>query len=145
MAKRMQEPKGEDRSVAKSKSTAMNLSSHVPTSSSSVNHPIASKSPGILKASTGKTWREGKKNSKSDAASSSHVRLQDAYFGGLMDTATGKPVATKEESGNVDPSESETGSDEDVTGRPVAYKTAAGKPHAYSKSDCQGGPKAEKI
>ena len=35
MAKRMQEQKGEERSVAKSKSTVMNLSSYVPTCSSS--------------------------------------------------------------------------------------------------------------
>ena len=48
MAQRMQEQKGEERSVAKSKSTAMNLSSHVPTSSSSAKSPIASKGPGIL-------------------------------------------------------------------------------------------------
>ena len=62
-----------------------------------------------------------------------------------MDTATEKLVATKEESGDVDPSESETGSEEDVTGKPVAYKTASEKPYASSKSDCQGCPKAEKI
>ena len=49
-----------------------------------------------------------------------------------MDTATEKPVATKEESGNVDLSESETWS-EDVTGKPVAYKTATEKPYASSK------------
>ena len=60
-----------------------------------------------------------------------------------MDTATVKPVAAQEESGHVDPSESETGSEEDVTGKPVAYKTATEKPYASSKSDCQGGPKAE--
>ena len=41
----------------------------------------------------------------------------------------GEPVATKEESGDVDLTESETGSEEDVTGKPVAYKTAtAGNP-----------------
>ena len=45
----MQEQKRERR-VAKSKSTAMNLSSHVPASSSSAKTPIASKSPGILTA-----------------------------------------------------------------------------------------------
>ena len=45
MAKRMQEQKGEERIVAKSKSTAMNLSSHVPASSSTAKIPIASKSP----------------------------------------------------------------------------------------------------
>ena len=53
MAKRMQEQEGEEIIVTKSKSTAMNLSSHVPTSSSSAKSPIASKGPGILIA-TGK-------------------------------------------------------------------------------------------
>ena len=38
-----------------------------------------------------------------------------------MDKATGKPVAAKEEPGDVDLSESETGSEENVTGKPVAY------------------------
>ena len=45
----------------------------------------------------------------------------------------------------MDPSESETGSEEDVTGKPVACETATEKPYASSNSDCQGGPKAEKI
>ena len=62
-----------------------------------------------------------------------------------MDTATEKPVATKEESGDVDLSESETESEEEVTGRPVAYETATEKRYASSKSDCQGSPKAEKT
>ena len=65
-----------------------------------------------------------RRNSKSDAASNSQARLQDAYLGGLLDTATGKLVATKEASGDVDLSESETESEEEVTGRPVACKTA---------------------
>ena len=34
---------------------------------------------------------------------------------------------------------------EDGTGRPVAYKTAKGQPHASSTPDCQGSPKAEKT
>ena len=65
-----------------------------------------------------------------------------------METATGKLVATKEESGDVDFSESETGSlheEEEVTGRPVAWKTAKGKPNASSKSHQPGSPKAERI
>ena len=45
----------------------------------------------------------------------------------------------------VDLSESETGSEEDATGRPVAHKTAAGKPYAPSTSDHPRNPKAEKI
>ena len=58
-------------------------SSHVPTRSSSAKRPIAFKSPGILIA-TGKPESRMRRNS-SDAASSSQVRLEDAYFGGLME------------------------------------------------------------
>ena len=89
MAKRMQEQEGEERIVATSKSTAVNLSLHVSASSSSAKSPIASKSPGILIA-TRKPESRMRRNSKSDAASSSQARLQDAYLGWLMDTATGK-------------------------------------------------------
>ena len=106
--------------------------------------PIASKSPGILTAQ-GKPESRMRGNSESDAASSSQARLKDAYLGGLMDTATGKPVATKEESRDGDLPESETGSEEDVTGKPVAYETAAEKPYALSQSARQGRPKAEKT
>ena len=105
----------------------MNLSFHVPTNSSSAKSLIASKSLETLRA-TGKP-----------------VRLQDACLDGLMDKATRKPVATEEESGDVDHSESETGSEENVTGKPVAYRTATVKPYASSKSGCQGSPKAEKT
>ena len=137
MAKRMQEQKGEERSVPKSKSTAMNLSSHVPASSSSAKIPIASKSLGILTA-TRKPESRMRRNSKSDAASSAHL-------GGLKDEGAGKPLATKEESGDVDLSESETWSfhEEEVTGRPVAYKTATGKPGASSRSEILENPAAE--
>ena len=141
MAKRMLEQNGEERKVAKSKSTAMNLSSHVPTSSSSATSPIASKSPGIFTA-TGKLVSRMRGNSESDAALSSQARLKGAYLGGLMDKPTGKPVATKEEPGDVELSGSETWSQEEaVTVRPRAYKTAMGTPYASSKSDCQGCPK----
>ena len=88
--------------MAKSKSTATNLSSHVPTSSSSAKSLIASQSLGILTA-TEKPESRIRRNSKSDAASSSQARQQDAYLGGLVDTAKEKPVATKEESGDVSP------------------------------------------
>ena len=37
-----------------------------------------------------------RRDSKPDAASSSQVRLQDAYLGGLMDKVAKKPVATEE-------------------------------------------------
>ena len=105
IARRMQEQKGEERIVAQSKSTAMNLSSHVLASSSSAKSPIASKSLVIL-IDTVKPESRMRRNSKSDAASCSQARLQDAYLGGLMDTGNGKRVATKQESGDVDLSQS---------------------------------------
>ena len=49
MVKRLQEQKQDNRIVAKSKPTAMNLAVSVSTSSSTVNSPIASKSQGYSK------------------------------------------------------------------------------------------------
>ena len=143
MAKRMQEQKEEERIVSKPKSTAMNSSSHVPASSSTAKIPIASKSPGILTA-TGKTESRMRKNSKSDAASCSQVKLQDAYLGGLMEKEAGKPVATDESQELWEFSESETWSlhEAELTWKPVAYKTVTGKLVASSKSDQPGSPKA---
>ena len=54
------------------------------------------------------TLKQDEKNSKSDAESSSQVKLQVAYFGGLMKKVAGKLVATDQKSGTVDLSESET-------------------------------------
>ena len=62
-----------------SEPTAMNLTSMSSTSSSSVNHPIASKNAGILKVSTGKPDARARINSKLDAASNSQGRLKHAY------------------------------------------------------------------
>ena len=57
MAKRMQEQKeGDNRILAKSTPTTINLAFSVSTSSSTVNSPIASKSPGILKAPCRTDW-----------------------------------------------------------------------------------------
>ena len=97
MAKRMQEQKEDNRIVAKSKPTAMNLFVSVSTSPSSVNTPIPSKSPGKLKTSSrqigssGKLGVRVKRNSNPDAASSSQGWQRDA----LLDLNTGKPVATE--------------------------------------------------
>ena len=139
MAKRMQEQKAEERIVAKSNATATNLSSHVPTSSSSAKSPIASKSP-----SYSETWELDKKKFKirrrvefSSATARCMPWRVDWH-------SNGKPVATKEESGDVDHSESETGSEEDVTRKPFAYETAKEKRYASSKSDHPGSSKAER-
>ena len=69
MAKRMQEQERENRIVAKSKPTTVNLSSRVLTSSASAKSPIASQSKGILTA-TRKPESRTRRNSESDAASS---------------------------------------------------------------------------
>ena len=97
MAKRMLEQKGDDRIVAKSKPTTMNLAVSVSTSSSAVNSPIVSKSPGILKASCRTDWSSSGKpdarNSNHDAASIFQGWQKDA----LLDGCTGKPVATEKD------------------------------------------------
>ena len=63
MSNRMQEQKEEERSVAKSKSTAMNVSSDVPTISSSAKSPIASMRSGDTQ-SYGETRKQDEKNFK---------------------------------------------------------------------------------
>ena len=96
MAKRMQEQKENNKIVAKSRPMAMNQAVSVSTGSSSVNNPIASKSPGILKASSRQIGSSGKlgvrlkRNSNPDAASSSQGWQRDA----LLDLSTGELVAT---------------------------------------------------
>ena len=80
MAKRMQEQKEEERIVAKSKPTAMNLSSTVSASSSSAKVPIASRSLRINSEFQGNLMQGERRNSKPDAASSSQGRVKDAYI-----------------------------------------------------------------
>ena len=83
MANRVQEQKKEERIVAKSRLTAMNLSLSVAASSSSAKNPITSSNPGKLMAA-GKTASRTRRNSKPDEAPSSQVKLKDVYLGGLM-------------------------------------------------------------
>ena len=96
MAKRMQEQSEESKIVAKSRPTAMNLTSSVAASSSSVNSPIASRRRGILKASSRQVGLSGRpdastsQHSSYDAASSSQGWQRDAQ----LFISTGKLVAT---------------------------------------------------
>ena len=124
----------------------MNLSSHVAASSSSAKDPIASRTPGELIAS-GKPESKVRRNSKPDAASRSQVKLQDAYLGGVMDKAMEKLVATDEESGTVDVSESESWSnhEDEVTGKFVTHKTGTGRLVAPSNSENSRNPNAERM
>ena len=122
----------------------MNLSSTVPASSSSAKDPIASKSLGKLRAS-GKNESRVRRTSKPDAASSSQVKLQDAYFGGLMQKVAGKPVATDEHQVLLEFSESESWSnhEDEVTEKPVTHKTVTGKLVASSNAENSGNRQAE--
>ena len=109
MTKRMQEQKGDERIVAKSKSTAMNLSSHVPTSSSSANSPIASESPGAysqLRGNLKAGWEEIQ-NPTQRRVFKRNCKMHTLV--GWWTQQWWMSVATKEESGDVDFSESETG------------------------------------
>ena len=79
------------RIVAKSRPTATNLAISVSTSSSSVNSPLASRSPPeILKASSRQVGASANQNSNPDAASSPHGWQRDVQ----LFISTGKPVAT---------------------------------------------------
>ena len=146
MVKRMQEQKREEISVTKSKSTAMNLSSHCPTSSSSAKLLIASHSLGILVA-TAKLERRMRRNSKSDTASSSRARLQDENFGGLWTQPRGTLLQKmKNQVQWIFPNPKLWSfHEEEVTEKPVAHTTVTGKFGASSKSESLEGPNAERT
>ena len=80
--------------MEKSKPTTMNLAFTVSTSSSTVQNPVASKSPGILKAPCRTYWSStGKPDAREnnqDAASSSQGWQKDA----VQDVGTRKLVAS---------------------------------------------------
>ena len=135
----------EERIVAKSRPTAMNLSSTVPASSSSVKNLITSSDPEKLIAA-GKPASRTRRNSRPGEAPSSQVKLNAENLGGLMDDSAVKPVATEENQVLWEFSESESWSDheDDVTGGPLAYKKSAEKPAASSVSENSGNPNAER-
>ena len=87
IANKLQEQKRDNRIVTKSMPTTMNLTVSVSTCSSTVNSPIESKSPGILKAPCRTDWSSSgnpvARNSKHDAASSSQWRQKDTLLDGL--------------------------------------------------------------
>ena len=97
MAKRIQDPKEEERVVSKSRPAAINLSSFIETSSATASSPIASKSPGMPIALREPDSRMSVEPSSFDATSTSQVRLQGAYLGGLMEEQRGDPSHKEEE------------------------------------------------
>ena len=82
----------------------MNVSSFFnATSSSAASSPITSKSPGMPTAS-GKPDSRMRINPNSfDAASTSQVRLKDAYRGGLMEEHRGDPSHQEESEDSYNP------------------------------------------
>ena len=106
---------------------AMNLSSTVPASSSSAKNMITSSDAEKLMAA-GQPASRTRRNLKSDAASSSQVRLQDTYLGGLLDKVAGKPVATDEHQVLWEFSESESWSnhESEVSEKPVVPTKGTG-------------------
>ena len=97
MAKRIQNQKAEGRVVSKSCPAAINLSSFITTSSSTASSPIASKSPGMPIASEKPDSKMSIEPSSFDAASTSKVRLKDAYLGGWMEKQRWNPSHQGEE------------------------------------------------
>ena len=95
--KRIQDQKEEERVVTKCRPAAMNLSSSIATSSSTASSPIASESPGVPIASVKPDSRMSIESNSVDAASTSQVRLKDAYLGGLMENQRGNPSHQEEE------------------------------------------------
>ena len=111
----------------------MNLTSSVPTCSSSVNSPNASKSPGILKASSRQVGLSGRpgasthQNSNPDAASSSQGWQWDAQ----LFISTGKPVPTDKDQKSLNRQENLT--------------SAQGHLWQLNTKDVQEIPKFQKI
>ena len=140
MSKRMQVQKGDNRIVAKSKPTTMNLAVSVSTSSSTVNSPIASKRLWIIKASCRTDWSSSGKhdarNSNHDAASSSQGWQKDALLDGLQGN-----LSRQEDQEHLNYLEEFVG-----TGKPVVpgyqgYPGTPGTPGDSGDSEAEGNDK----
>ena len=141
MAKIIQEQKEGERVVSKSR-LVMNWSSYViATSSSAASSPIASKSPGMSRASGKTGGRMNLEVSSFDADSASQVRLEDAYLGGLLEEQQGNLTHEKEQiSEETDDSESEpwyfkpVAQNNAACGKPLAGETAESISSAFQRS-----------
>ena len=113
--------------VSKSRPAVMNISSFIATSSSTAPSPNASKSPEMPIASGKPDSRMSIEASSFDAASTSQVRLKDAYLGGLMEKQRGDPSHQEEESEDSDNPEAGIWyyKGKQVTGKPVAQNSKA--------------------
>ena len=121
---------------------AMNVSSClIATCSSAASSPIASKSPGMSGASGKLGCRMNLEASSFDAASTSQVRLKDAYLGRLKEERQGDfPHEKEENSEGTDVSESEPWfykpvlRNNEACGKPLAGETAESISSAFQKS-----------
>ena len=109
----------------------------IATSSSAVSSQIASKSPGMSGASGKPGSSMNLEASSLNAASTSQVRLKDAYLGGLKEEQQGDLTHEKEE---TDDSESEpwyyklVARTNEACGKPLARGTAESISQAFQKS-----------
>ena len=102
MTKRIHDQK-EEGVVSKSRPAVTKKSSFIATSSSSTaSSPIASKSPVMPIASGKPNRRMSIEPSSFDAASTSQVRLKDAYLGGLMEKQRLDPSHQEEDEDSED-------------------------------------------
>ena len=105
----------------------------IATSSSAASSPIASESPGTPTASGRPDSRMSVEPSSFDAASTSQVRLKDAYLGGLMEEQRGDQSHQEEE--NSEDSDNLAAGTWYYKEEPVAQNNKAwGKPFAQGAS-----------
>ena len=125
----------------------MNLSSSIAASSSTASSPIASKSPGILTASVKPESRMSINPSSFDAASTSQVRLKDAYFGGLMEKPRRNASHQEEESEDSDNPEAEIWyyKGKQVTGKPLPRTVMLGSNPLHTEPVLQLMRKVKRI
>ena len=97
MAKRIENQREEERVASKSRPAVMSMSFFSATSSSDASSPIASKSPGMPIASVKPDSMMSVEPSSFDAASTSPVRLKDAYLGGLIEEQRRDPSHQEED------------------------------------------------
>ena len=120
--------KDEERVVSKSRPAVVNMSTYfIATSSSTASSPIASESPRMPIASGKPDSRMSVEPNSFDAASTSQVRLKDAYLGGLTSAKSQEPRRDpshqeEEDSEDSDNPEAETWY---YKGEPVAQNNKA--------------------
>ena len=133
----------EERVVSKSIPALMNVSSFLATSSSAASSLIVSESPGTSGASGRPGSRMNIAASSFNAASTSQVRLKDAYLGGLMEEQRRDPSHQEEE--NSEDSDNPAAGTWYSTGEPVAQDNKAWGNPLHTEPVLQLTRKVERI